>query len=161
MDACNNPKQSPKTYYNLLYELVNNGQKTFLTICTFFYRGTALPLFCPHSHGQGVQQWQSVERGACAGNGRVRSPQRSGGLQPRGPQRGNYTVGFHLGVFDWAWLASAREHCIERISYWWAFSSPCWAAWSLDLNIRASEKTFQIFFQVKFCSDCSFQTILL
>lgn len=36
MDACNNPKQSPKTYYNLLYELVNNGQKTFLTICTFF-----------------------------------------------------------------------------------------------------------------------------
>lgn len=28
-----------KTYYNLLYELVNNGQKTFLTICTFFFIG--------------------------------------------------------------------------------------------------------------------------
>lgn len=125
MDACNNPKQSPKTYYNLLYELVNNGQKTFLAICTFFYRGTALPLFCPHSHGQGVQQWQSVERGARAGNGRVRSPQRSGGLQPRGPQRGNYTVRFHWGMF-----ASARGHCIEGIWNRWPFSRACWAVWS-------------------------------
>lgn len=40
-----------KNYYNLLYELVNCGQKTFLTICTSFYRGTAVPLFCPHPHG--------------------------------------------------------------------------------------------------------------
>lgn len=30
------PNNHQKTYYNLLYELVNNGQKTFLAICPFF-----------------------------------------------------------------------------------------------------------------------------
>lgn len=151
MDACNNPKQSPKSYYNLLYELVNNGQKTFLTICTFFYRGTALPLFCPHSHGQGVQQWQSVERGACAGNGRVGPSQRSGGLQPRGPQRGNYTVRFHWGVF-----ASAREHCIEGIRNRWPFSRACWAVWSQTSEHQ--RKLSKFWFKLNFALITAFKS---